>query len=194
MLDRILIFRPVINWISDGRFFASLIAWSLRILAVIVFIGSLGSCYKIWSQLPTEVPFKYIAAFVVMTIFVLAIGFFVINILLIRAEDILALPAVKDYSITPIFVICVKMIGEILATVYASLGVALGLAAFIGGDSVGRTLSVLSLPGMSAGSGSGFLLIVGGLLIGLMLLFVAYYVAEQIGALVDIARNTRKGR
>lgn len=127
MLDKFLIFRPVIDWISDGRFFATLIAWFLRILSALSLIGIIYAIYKMWSILPDGAPFKYVAALIVMTVFVIAIGYFVINILLIRAEDILALPAVKDYSITPIFVICVKMMGEILATIYASLGAVLGL-------------------------------------------------------------------
>lgn len=194
MLDKILILKPILDKIADGHLFSTLFFWFLRITAGFVVLAALAISWNMWSAVPKGTPFKMFIALAVLEVFLLAIGYFVINILLLRAGDIQALPHVKSYSITPICVILIKMMGEICGTVYAALGLAMGLAIFVGGDAVSGMLSMLRLPGMGLLGGSALFAIIGGAGMGIVTLFAFYFGAEQIGALVDVARNTAKTR
>ncbi|MCB1317809.1 MAG: hypothetical protein KDK27_17710, partial [Leptospiraceae bacterium] len=154
----------------------------------------IGALYKIWSSIPSGIPFRMIAGLGIMSLIVLFISFLIINILLIRADDIAGLPQAKDYNITPIAVVILKMTGEVLAATYATLGIALGVVYLVGGEQIRALLSVVNLPGLGALGSSWVLIMVMGPVMGVIVLFIAYYLAEQMGALVDIARNTSKGR
>jgi len=94
-----------------------------------------------------------------------------------------------DYIVTPIFVLFEKTAGEIGAAVYSVLGIAAGLFIWISDFGI-----PLRIPGLSGGEGfiAGLLTMIVGVAIGLVALLLAYLTAELTGALVDIARNTKK--
>jgi hypothetical protein len=69
------------------------------------------------------------------------------------------------------------------------LGVAGGLFIWISGGEI-----PLPIPGLSGGDGftGGLIAMILGLTFGFAILAFSYFVAELTGAVVDIARNTKK--
>jgi len=192
-MDKILLLRPFIKMISEGKFFALFFSWVLRIQAALMVLGFLYGSFQMWSMMRGGVTFGLFVGLVIGQLLFAVLAFVLINILLVRADDINNLPLSTDYFVMPIIVIFVKMTGEIIGVFYAIMGIILGFGIWImGGSGV-----VPSIPGMGMFAGnSGFLggliAIVGGPVLGFLLLSLFYFIGEQIGALVDIARNTKR--
>ncbi len=77
-----------------------------------------------------------------------------------------------------------------MGSLYVLLGLAIGLSSLV----VDAQMLPISLPGLTGG-GLGMpsgLAIISGTIIGFLVLANSYLVAEMVGALVDIARNTKK--
>ncbi len=189
-MDKFLVLKPFIRMISQGKFFDQIFAWILRILAVFAVLGFLYYSVKLWSLLSNGFHFKdFLALFLIQIVFA-ALAYALVNILLTRADDVSNLPKSTEYFATPIFVIFVKMVGEILCVFYALVGISVGLAIWIIGG-----LPMLQGMGMFSG-GNGFLdglqAIIGGPLVGFLFLSLFYYIGEQVGVLVDICKNTKK--
>jgi len=188
-MEKVLVLKDALRKISEGSIFRTLFAWALKIFAVLTVIGILFSSVKLWKAVGGEgVPFRAYLGLFLLQLFLLALGFIVINILLVRSEDIERQPIGADYMVTPIFVIFQKMLGEIAAATYAVLGVGMGLFIWISGVDL-----PLPIPGLGAGDGfiGGLMAMVMGFLIGFIFLCLSYLMAELTGAVVDIARNTK---
>ena len=189
--DRFLLLKPFLKMISEGKFFTGIFSLFLRILAVITLLGFLFITFKLWQGVASGFDVKLFFASFFIQLILIVLVFMVLNILLIRANDIYTLPLATDYIVIPIFVIVAKMLGEIMAVFYALMGIAAGLAIWIVGS------LPMQAPGMSAISGGtgfagGAMAILGGPILGFICLSIFYFIAEQIGVFVDIARNTRK--
>ena len=190
-LEKFLIMRPFLKMISDGKFFTKIFSWFLMILACLVLIGFLYSSYKLWYALSFGFDINRFFSNIFGEIILIALAVIIMNILLIRAADIAALPRSKDYIIIPSFVIFLKMIGEITGVFYALMGVAAGIAIWIAGA------VPLSVPGFrlffsGGGFAGGLTAVIAGPLLGFLLLCLFYFIAEQVGVLMDIARNTKR--
>jgi hypothetical protein len=175
---------------SDGNFFRTLFAWVLRVEAGLTVIGIFYGSVKLWGLVRGEhAPASLYLGLLIVQLALLVLAIIIVNILLIRAEDIEKLPLGTDYIVTPIFVLFEKTAGEIGAAVYSVLGIAAGLFIWISGFAI-----PLPIPGLSGGEGfiAGLLTMIVGVIIGLVVLLLAYLTAELTGALVDIARNTKK--
>lgn len=196
-MDKFLILKPFLRKIADGKFFKTIFSWAFRINACFIVLAALFASWKLWAQLSANLPAKYFIGALLAEIFLVAIGFIVFNILWIRSNDIQNLPSVKDYSVTPIMVISIKATGEIWASLSILFGLAMTLTTWISGPEIMRMIPfTIPLPGIS-GSGQGassILPLISGAILGFGLLATSYFIAEMLGALVDIARNTKKGR
>ncbi len=203
MFEKFFLLKPVLTAISGGKIFTVLFSWFLKILSGILAVGALYGSWLLWSNLSKitggmggESSFKFFLGAAFAEILILALVFIVINILLIRSEDIEKLPLAKYYPVTPIIVIFIKMMGEIFASTYAFISLAFALVSWTVGGSVLSMLPFPHLPGLSTSGGgsltSGLITIAQGSIIGFLLLVFAYFAAEATGALVDIARNTKK--
>lgn len=192
-MEKFLLLKPFIKMISEGKFFALFFSWVLRIQAALVVLGFLYGSFKLWSLMRGEVTFGLFVGIVIGQLLFAVLAFVLINILLVRADDINNLPLSTDYFVMPIIVIFVKMTGEIIGVFYAIMGIILGFSIWI----MGGSEIVPSMPGMGMFLGnSGFLggmfSIIGGPIVGFLFLSFFYFIGEQIGALVDIARNTKR--
>lgn len=188
-MDKILVLRPILLKISDGRFFKTVFFWLFRSLACLNVLAILWSSWKLWGNLPSGGAVELFIGALLAQVILIAIGFVVFNILWLRAEDTQKLPRVKDYSVTPIVVIAIKALGEILASLSILFGIALSLTTFIAGPRIMNSLPfTFPLPG----AGSPALTLVSGIISGFVLLACFYFIAETVGAVVDIARNTKK--
>lgn len=188
LLDKVLILKPYIEKVTSGEMFRFLFAWFYRILSGLILIGIFWASWELWSSMSSKMPAKFFIGGVILQIFIFVLAFVIINILLIRSTDILELPSTKEYSVTPIIIILLKTWGEILAASYLVLGFAMGIAIFIVGGNVGKLMPI-SLPGLS-GAGSGFGVMVFGVIGSFLTLFFFYWLAEIWAAVVDTARNT----
>jgi hypothetical protein len=189
-MDKILVLKPVLKKISEGSIFRLLFAWAMRIEAALTVLGVLYGSVKLWGLVRGGgAPASAYFGLLIVQIALLVLGFVTVNILLVRAEDIERQPVGADYIVTPIVVIFQKTLGEIGAAVYAILGVAGGLFIWISGGEI-----PLPIPGLSGGDGftGGLIAMILGLTFGFAILAFSYFVAELTGAVVDIARNTKK--
>ncbi len=191
VIDRLIILHPLLERISDGKFFTLIFSWLMRILACVTLIVFLWGSFKLWSNLSGATGQIFIGA-LVAEVFMAAIVYAVFNILWIRAYDVQKLPLAKDYSVTPIVTILIKTSGEIMATLVIFYGLAISITLWIAGPGIMRMIPFsIPLPGLSGG-GAGAM--VYGIIAGFLILAVSYFIAETFGALVDIARNTKKGK
>ena len=91
MLEKLLLLRPILKAISDGKIFTILFSWFLKILSGIIALASLYGSWLLWSNLSKitggmggESSFKFFLGAAFAEVLILALVFIVINILLIR--------------------------------------------------------------------------------------------------------------
>ncbi len=190
-MDKILLLKPFIKKLSDSSFFKKCFFWILRAIAVFTLIGFIYVSFKLLSLLEnvSMLPGEIIAIIFIAEIIMLILTFIIINIILVRADDIMALPDANDYVASPVVIILIKMTGEIFLTVFALLGVVSGIAMFAIGKQMGN-LSGIPVAGFLADFGGAAVII--GPLYGFMMLATFYASAELISFLMDIARNTKR--
>lgn len=184
-MNKILILEPFLKKISNGVLFNNIFSWLLKIFSGLTLLVTLWVSWKLWSNLSGSLPPEYFISALVAEIFLLAAGFVVFNILLIRANDIRNLPSVKIYVVTPVFVLFIRTLGEVLGSLYALLGLAIGLSSLL----VDTPMLPIPLPGLTG----AFAAIIGSI-VGFFVVAYSYVFAEALNALVDIARNTKKRR
>jgi hypothetical protein len=190
-INQFLFFKPYLQKISEVNFFRNVFVWFLRVVAGFEVLALLGISYKMWSLLSMGFEAKLFFVLFLIQLLLIFLTYLVVTILLSRADDIAALPLKNDYIVIPIFVIVTKMSGEIFAVMYTVLGVAAAIAIWIIGN------VPMDLPGMSIFAGNsgfigGIIALITGPVLGFIILSISYFVAEQLGVLVDIARNTKK--
>jgi hypothetical protein len=198
---------PLLKTISQGKFFTTAFSWILRICAVLTVIGFLYYSVNLWvlfanssgslsNQLagffgkPKTVNIFFIAFFA--QIFAVPLAYIMVNIFLIKANEIDSLPLQKEYIVVPVAVILIKTIGELLAAFASIAGVYMTIALLFGNEKI--VLSLMGFGSLTVFTGVTFeyFAFIGGPLIGFIMLVVFYSIAELVGALVDIARNTKK--
>jgi len=186
--DKVLVLKPFLKFLSEGRLFKLGFAWFLRILAAVFAIGFLVEWIGMWSDV-----FKMSGAMVlVLTIIMflaVATAFGIINLVLVKADEVAALPETKDYIVIPISVLFLKLIGEVSVFMCTLFGV----SGFLISLTKEGKMFLKMIP-FFKGSGfeAGITGLITALIVGFLSLFVWYLVAEQIGVLADIARNTKK--
>jgi hypothetical protein len=193
-MDRInqyLFFKPFLKKMSEGGFFKNVFAWFLRIIAAFEVLGLLLISLKMWQLLSTNFDVKAFIVMLLSQVLIIALVYLIITILLSRADDIAALPLKNDYIVIPIFVLVTKMIGEILAVFYTIMGLVTAIAIWIMGSMPNIVPGTSMLCGNNGVIG-GFISLVSGPLFGFVLLSIFYFIAEQLGVFVDIARNTKR--
>jgi hypothetical protein len=206
-LQNVFITSPLLNTISRGSFFTKAFTWILRVCTVILVIGFFYFSINLWilyakgiGNAANKLAQLFGKGNSVGTFFIfffaqlLAIPLFyvLINILLVKANEINALPEKTDYVVVPVAVQLIKMTGEIIATFATVMGVFTTIALLLG--SRGDTIGYLGLKQASAVSGAsfGYFAFIAGPIFGFLALVLFYSIGELIGALVDIARNTKK--
>lgn len=188
VVDKILVLKPYLKLLSEGRIFKLIFSWFLRIVAVVFALDFIIEWITKWEYI-----FKMTGSLVLMLTIIMflavAAAFAIINVILVKADTIADLPESKDYIVIPIAVVFIKMIGEISAFVWTFLGLAGFLIALT--ETGAMVLKMIPFFG-----GSGFVGGLAGLVIALIAgffsFFLFYFIAEQVGVFADIARNTKR--
>ncbi|HPD56551.1 MAG TPA: hypothetical protein P5294_06100 [Smithellaceae bacterium] len=195
-MQKYLFMKKVIDAISEGEFFRKAVAIFLRVLALVITISGLVAWVVIWKSISGDNVQTIAGVVIFQLLFIFAI-YMVVHALLIRANDISALPD-GDYTVIPIASVFFKLCGE----VYAAFGAVISLAGgiliwFIGGNAF-YFIRKVSIFKHGYGAGSDFLgglsFIVGGWLVAFFVLVVFYFLSEAVVVMADIAKNTKKGR
>ena len=198
-LEKLFITTPLLRAVSQGKFFTKVFAWILRICAVLFVIGFIYFSVRLWisfahgAELGNSVGVFF--AFLFAQLLAIPLFYIIINIFLVRANTITDLPLQTDYVVIPVAVQLVKMTGEVLATCAAIFGIFVTLALLVTGGGGGMgLLDALGFGrlGMLSGASFGYFAFIAGPVIGFLMLVFFYSIGELIGALVDIARNTKK--
>lgn len=192
-LNRFLFLKPVLDLISNGKFFTTFFYWFLTIVGILVFLGVVAGSLKMWSMLPKGAPVEMTISLILLQILVIIIAYIISNIILVRAQNVRDLPESTDYYITPIFVILTKMAGEIIAASLIAVSISMALVFLIAGKNASMFMSLLPMSDMMGFARTGGIVaVLQGTTAGVIILVSTYFIAEQAGALVDIARNIRK--
>ncbi|HNL53483.1 MAG TPA: hypothetical protein PKI36_03665, partial [Turneriella sp.] len=101
-MEKILILRPLLKRISEGSIFRVLFAWAMRIEAALTVLGVIYGSVKLWGLVRGggAAASAYFGLLIVQ-IALLVLGLVIVNILLVRAEDIERQPVGSDYIVTP---------------------------------------------------------------------------------------------
>jgi hypothetical protein len=196
-IDKFLLLKPFLKTVSGGKFFINAFALLFRILAVLSIIGAVYFSVNLWMNVSGAIPAKQIILMLLMQIFILALFFVVINIFFVRAESILKVSPNNDYSVVPVAVVIIKSFGEIVAASMTLLGILSALSIWII-DSARSLNMVMPLPSIFApvygGNGvmGGLITLIAAPIAALIYLAIFYCIAELVGALADIAKNTSK--
>ncbi len=196
-IEKFFITTPMLNSIAKGEFFTKAFAWLLRICAVLVAIAFIYLSVDMWARLANSMGNGVASFFLVLfaQLLLVVACYVIVNILLIRSNNINALPLKTEYVVIPVAVQLIKMIGEIFAVVLAVGGIYVTLQVLLVGepDMFGKFAQRGFGQGMMWDTSSmQYLAFVIGPVIGFLTLVFFYSLAELIGALVDIARNTKK--
>lgn len=182
---------PLLNAISSGNLLRLIFAWAMRIGAGLTVIGVLAASFQMWSSYGRNVPASYFVSLALIQAALLALAYSILNILLIRAEDLLRQSVVPGYPVIPILATILRAFGEIAFFAYSIVGLAMGLAALF---SKARIPLPVELPYISefgsSGSAGGIMMIMGFLL-GLVSLVLFYAAAEWLMAHVQAAAGRR---
>lgn len=192
-IDRYLLLKPFLVTLKDGRFFKTFAVVALRLIALFFTIGFIGLWFYSWKGISSLSGIgSLIMVLVIFQLLAIPIAYAIVNIILVRASDIESLESCKDYVVIPIVVVIIKLVGELFSLSVFCIGL-LFFAVSLTPDG-SYLLSALSfipdLPGVS--DSSGFFGLLVNVLVSVIILFSTYFVAEQLGALIDIAKNTRK--
>lgn len=194
-MEKYLFIKPLLQIISEGKFFRRAVAVALRVLAIIIaFAGLVGWIIK-W-QFVFSLPVTGIIGGIIFQLLMVVAAYMVIHIILIRAGNIKRLPE-AEYTVIPIVALCIKLLGEIYASFLAVTAVAGGLYIWMTGRNAGKDLLGILAPLVPAVGDLSFIggvkFILSGAAMAFVTLLVSYFLSEIVIVMVDIARNTRFG-
>lgn len=194
-MDQFLILKPFIKKLSEGNVFTNFFFWFLRILAALSLIGFLYVSILLWSNIADfdGIPGQFILIAIIAQLLLAALVYAIINIFMTRADDIKVLSTAKDYILTPVTVIFIKMTGEILGSFYAFIGIVTAISIWVLGPMI-KQLPLI--PGMDLFTGTsgfigGLIALFGGPVLGFIILGLNYLIAELFQIVVDFLRNTK---
>jgi hypothetical protein len=210
-LEKFFITSPLLAQVSQGKFFTRAFAWLLRICAALLVIGFIYFSVTLWimfarnsrsfanqiaSAFGDSNTVGVFFAFLFAQLLAIPLFYVIINIFLTRSNLIIKLPLQTDYVVIPVAVQLVKMIGEVVAVVATVAGVFTTLAMLVAGsgNDGASMLEMIGVGrmGMMTGARFGYFAFIAGPVFGFLALVFFYSIAELVGALVDIARNTKK--
>ncbi len=188
VVDKALVLKPYLQLLSQGNIFKSVSSWFIRIVTGAVTLWFLIEWISMWKTI-FEMSGSMVLILSLLMILSLGFMFIIINIMLVKADLIAALPENKDYIVIPIAVLFVKLAGELLFFTLIFLGFAGFFVSLTdGGKMLLRMIPFFDGVGLADG--------VKGLVISLGVAYFSfllhYFIAEQIGVFADIAKNTKK--
>lgn len=194
-MDKLLLLNKPLRKMMDGSLFTLVFGWIIRIAAFLMALAFILVSIQSWRILGYNANFGTVIYCVLAQAVLAAVFYALFNLLWLKGSDILGLSKDADYCATPIYVVFIKTLGESLfifilgASVLAALGIWLGAGVgFLG--MVPFLGEILYELGNRFVAGLVSLLI--GPIVAVALLLFSYFLAEMIGAIVSIAKNTKR--
>ncbi|MHB2156406.1 hypothetical protein ACX8XN_18695 [Calditrichota bacterium GD2] len=193
--------QSFVDWIvslESGTQFRNWASILIKILGVIALIAlivggitvSFGAI-KIAKYWPTGSRVLMIIGSIISFAVNLVFGIVVAMLCWRRANKVRALGNESHFTLIPIMTIMVRLFGEFVFFAFIGSGVQL-LVASLFGSQIGGFWQHLGI-GLRGGSfAAGAISFVTSVLVGAILLFIIYFIAEQIHLLVDMATNLKK--
>ncbi len=194
-MEKYFFMKPVLQFISQGKFFRKAVAISIRVLAIAIAFASLVGWIVNWKMV-FSLPVAGIVGGIIFQLLMAIAVYMVVHVMLIRSGNIQRLPE-AEYTVIPIVSLCLKLVGEMYASLLAVTAVAGGLYIWIAGRDAGKDLLGIVASFVPAFHDLTFLGGVRFMLTGATRAFVTllftYFLSEAVIVMVDIARNTRFG-
>ncbi len=194
-MEKYFFMKPVLQFISEGKFFRKSVAIALRVLAIAIAFASLVGWIVKW-KFVFSLPVNGIIGGIIFQMLMIVAVYMVVHVMLIRAHNIERLPE-AEYMVIPIVSVCLKLIGEMYASFLAVTAVAGGLYIWMTGRNAGEDLLGITATLAPAFHDLTFLggvkYILTGATTGFVTLLFTYFLSEAVIVMVDIARNTRFG-
>lgn len=193
-LQSLLFMRPVLEAFSRGRFFRAVVAGLWRVGAVLTALGGLAFWVLTW-KVVDDLPALGVVGLLLYQLLFLVGLYMVVHTQLIRAGDVDALPD-SDFTVIPILSIVLRLAGEQYAIFASVVGVGGFLMFTFAGVAGRRVMRNLPIPfadaagSMEAGFLAGLVFLAIAFVVGIVILFVFYFLSEALVVLVQIAKNT----
>jgi len=173
--------QVALSWLAEPRHFNRLFAITLRAVGVLVVPASLVAFFKA-GKVIFNLPASGILGGILFQLFFIAAIYGVVHGLFIRARSIDALPG-GDYNMFPLAAIVARAAGEAFAVFVALVTIGGGIFVWFTGRGVNTILT--PLPGFLPVFGDttfmgGIQFMVGGVLSAILVLGLAYLVAEVL--------------
>lgn len=194
-MEKYFFMKPVLQFISEGKFFRKTVAIALRVLAIAIAFASMVGWIVNW-KLVFSFPVSGIIGGIVFQLLLVVAVYMVVHVMLIRSNNIERLPE-AEYTVIPIVSLCLKLVGEMYASFLAVTAVAGGLYIWIAGRDAGSDLLGIVATFIPAFGDLTFLggvrFMLKGATMSFITLLFSYFLSEAVIVMVDIARNTRFG-
>ena len=191
-MEKYLFMKPVLQLISEGRFFRKATAIALRVLAIAIGFASLVGWIFNWKQVFGFTVTEMLGGIIFQLLLVIAV-YMVIHAIWLRSDNIGRLPE-SEYTVVPIVSICLKLVGEIYASYVAVMAIAEGLFTWFSGKGAVSLFQGLAflIPHHEDSIVGGFSVILKGELYAFVGLVLFYFLSESVIVMVDIARNIKR--
>lgn len=195
VMDKYFFMKPVLHFISEGKFFRKTVAIALRVLAIAITFAGLVGWIVNW-KFVFSLPVAGIIGGIIFQLLMVIAVYMVVHVMYIRSINIERLPE-AEYTVIPIVSLCFKLVGEMYASFLAVTAVAGGLYIWLTGRDAGKDLLGVAATFAPAFRDLTFLggvrYILSGATMAFITLLFSYFLSEAVIVMVDIARNTRFG-
>jgi hypothetical protein len=181
---------PFLSYIDNGKLFRKPFRWLYFALAA---INALLPFYILYAAIDKDVfgaPAKFVFAFILIWIFVLAAAWVGFQIWWNRSEKVLETSVEgAEFPATPVIAHFIQTLGEWLGSFIAIVGFGFALVAWIFlGDEAYFLSRAIGLEFLDA----GILAMILFPIYGFLIIVVSRFIAESFRALAAIANNTKK--
>lgn len=182
--------RDIIDVLSEGRLIRSAVAWMLRILALLIVLGTIYLLIELLKA-SFRLETKGTIGGLLFTVIFLIGAFLVSQVFLYRAEAVLELGD-SSFTVIPIISLLFRTAGEATAVIGVTSG--LGGCLFIWFSGMNPLALAPGLAGLFFTGGGetfvdGLLMLILSIVLSFLILVVFYFLAEVVVAIADIARN-----
>lgn len=178
-MDRYLFMKPVLDRLADGLFFRKNLALCVRVAAAIAAMAAVVEFVEAWN-FTSRLEGGRIPGGIVYMLSLAAAAYMAVHAMLLRANDIAALPQ-TGFTLIPLAAIVFRMIGEAYAAACAALGAGGGILIWFAGDASYNVLHRVSFFIPFQGGGTfmaGILYILRGALRAVVALCLGYLLSE----------------
>lgn len=189
-----LLMSTVLRALSDGEVLKRIAAIIVRVLAVMIALGSLVLFIEGWKFVSSLTGAAILGGTVFQLMFAVCV-YAILHTMWLRARDIRQL-APASYSAIPIVAVSLRMAGEVYACVACILGIGEGLCLWLAGAATDPLLKTFNsiLPLARLGDTAfvqGAMLMLDGTLLAFATLIVFYLASELISLAAEAAANLR---